>query len=314
MSKKNWIMVKRGLSEDPKHRETMGEAVWAYLHMIDHADFETGIVHGWTDESVAAEMSMASSRTLRDWRKRLENGNYISCRRTQHGFDITILKWVNPHSYSGRVFNTPTGGQAQNNQSDIHMSVSDVQIDTQIDTQISSENVSSSYSPIPIPPPMGGLTEKELQQANDKVDFMISSQRKFKYTNRDKIPVPYLDFADVYNELTGQEPTKRIIQDWLMTFSEWQNENLAVNDIREAYRYANRPEGGFIVARPGSLTNTAVAFRSKRLSRRTVFETKADETKETLRAIDEARSKAVPMPDFVREKFGKLIKKMEISE
>ena len=42
MTKKHWISVKRGLSEDPKHRQAMGEAVWLFLHIIDagsHQEF-----------------------------------------------------------------------------------------------------------------------------------------------------------------------------------------------------------------------------------------------------------------------------------
>ena len=147
---------------------------------------------------------------------------------------------------------------------------------------------------------------------------MIDSQKKFKYSNRDKIPEAYLEYADTYNQLTGQEPTKRVIQDWLMAFSEWQGEGLITSDIKEAYQYANRPEGGFIVARPGSLTNTAVAFRSKRLSKKRVLEEKDNKTAEIIREFDEYRKTAVPQPDYLRQqvkaKLGGLAKKLEISK
>ena len=112
----------------------------------------------------------------------------------------------------------------------------------------------------------GGLTEKEVQQANAQVDAMIANSRKVKYLNRDKIPEPYLVFADLYNELTKQEPTKRSIQEWFMTFEEWKAERLQPEHIRAAWQYANRPEGGFPVGRPGALTNTAVAMKSKSLA------------------------------------------------
>jgi hypothetical protein len=113
------------------------------------------------------------------------------------------------------------------------------------------------------PPNAGGLTELEHAQANAQVDAMIANSRKKTYANRDKIPEPYLAYSDCYNRLTGQEPTKRVISQWLMEFSLWQAEGLSVNNIEAAYKHAMRPEGGFLVARPGSLTNTAVAMKSK---------------------------------------------------
>lgn len=109
----------------------------------------------------------------------------------------------------------------------------------------------------------GGLSKKELEQANRQVTDMIAHSRKKTYQNRDKIPEPYLAFADLYHELTGQEPTKRAIFDWFATFEDWKQEGLEFQHIRAAWEYANRPEGGFAVGRPGALTNTAVAMKSK---------------------------------------------------
>lgn len=114
-----------------------------------------------------------------------------------------------------------------------------------------------------------GLSEKELKQANDKVTAILENEKKVKYQNRDKLPEPYLRFADLYHELTGQEPTKRIIQEWMLTFEEWKQEGLQPEHIRAAYQHATRPEGGFLVGRPGSLTNTAVAMKSKTSSKAT---------------------------------------------
>ena len=131
MSKKNWISVKRGLSEDPKHREAMGEAVWLYLHIVDAADWEKGIVYDWRDVDIANDMSM-NQRTVRDWRDRLVEKGYITCQRRQHSLDIVIHNWTDPRSYSGKVLNKP--------QIDTQMSVSENEIDTQIDTQIDTES------------------------------------------------------------------------------------------------------------------------------------------------------------------------------
>jgi hypothetical protein len=108
-----------------------------------------------------------------------------------------------------------------------------------------------------------GLSEKELGQANAQVTAMIEASKKVKYENRDKIPEPLLAFSDVYVELTGQKPSKRVLMDWIATFHDWIGEGLQPKDIRVAYQHATRPDGGFLVGRPGSLTNTAVALKSK---------------------------------------------------
>lgn len=116
--------------------------------------------------------------------------------------------------------------------------------------------------------------KKELEEtkaeANKTVDYILETSRKVKYQNRDKLPEPYLPFADLYNQLTGQEPTKRVIMDWMQTFEEWKQEGLSPDHIRAAYQHATRPEGGFLVGRPGSLTNTAVAMKSKNFISRAV--------------------------------------------
>src|SRR5271157_2844348 len=117
MARKTWIFIKRGLSEDPKHRDKMGMAVWVFMHMIDHADFETGMVYDWKDEEIAAEMTMPV-RTIREWRQRLEEQGYVTTTRKQYGLDITILKWINPRSYAGKVLNTPIYGKAPSEQID----------------------------------------------------------------------------------------------------------------------------------------------------------------------------------------------------
>ena len=122
MSKKNWISVKRGLSEDPKHREAMGEALWLYLHIIDAADWELGIVYDWRDLDIANDMSL-SQRTVRDWRQRLQDAGYIKCEQRQHSLDIIIHNWTDPRSYSGKVLNKKQG--------DTDMSPSEIQGDTQ---------------------------------------------------------------------------------------------------------------------------------------------------------------------------------------
>jgi hypothetical protein len=149
MAKKHWIYVKRGLSEDPKHREAMGMSVWCYMHILDRADWETGIVHGWKDEDEAADMSV-SPHTLRDWRQKLEAEGYIRCRQIQHGLEITILRWVNPRDYSSKVLNTATGGGYSESQGDAEPSPSaqgDTQGDTHGDTEGDTQADHSDVTP-----------------------------------------------------------------------------------------------------------------------------------------------------------------------
>jgi hypothetical protein len=109
----------------------------------------------------------------------------------------------------------------------------------------------------------GGLTDKEFEQANAQVTAMIENSRKVTYANRDKIPPALLEYCDLYFDLTGQQPTKRVLFQWLGDFNDWISEGLQEKDIRAAYKHATRPDGGFLVGRPGSLTNTAVALKSK---------------------------------------------------
>ena len=259
MAKKHWIYIKRGLSEDPKHRAKMSECVWLYMHIIDRADWETGIAFEWKDKQEAIDMGM-NVDTLRAQRRKLEELDYIRCKQKQHDQDIYIMEWKNPRDYGAEVKNPRNEGMAETPPSDFQGgSQGGSQVPSQVRTPtLSSESKSSSLR--------GGLTEKEVQQANAQVDAMISNSRKVKYLNRDKIPEPYLMFADLYNELTKQEPTKRSIQEWFMTFEEWKAERLQPEHIRAAWQYANRPEGGFPVGRPGALTNTAVAMKSKSLA------------------------------------------------
>jgi hypothetical protein len=148
MAKKHWIYIKRGLSEDPKHRAAMGECVWLFMHIIDRADWETGIAYDWKDDEEAAAMGM-NAFTLRDQRQKLQRLDYIHCTQKQHGQDITILEWVNPRDYSSGVKNrrneltTPEPeiqGKPEPSPSDPQgkpePSPSDFQGNTQDDTQV----------------------------------------------------------------------------------------------------------------------------------------------------------------------------------
>jgi hypothetical protein len=311
MAKKHWIYIKRGLSEDSKHRAAMGECVWLYMHIIDRADWETGIAYDWKDEAEAADMGMPV-RTLREQRRKLDELDYITCIQRQYSQDIVIKRWIDPRNYSGKVLN----------QGDIPMEPrkseqDDTQGDSQGYTQGSSQDVTpTSNSKSKSSSEGSGLSEKDIQQVNAKVDAMIANSKKVKYQNRDKIPEPYLPFADLYNELTKQEPTKRVIFDWLGAFEDWKQEGLQPEHIRAAWAYANRPEGGFPVGRPGSLTNTAVAMKSKALTQAAAKPAiDASAVVATMDMIDEKYSNKeyVPPPAWVAEKMAEIARKRGVA-
>jgi hypothetical protein len=162
------------------------------------------------------------------------------------------------------------------------------------------------------------LTDKELEQANAKVSDMIASAKKIKYLNREKIPQPYIDFCDAYVDACGkdndgmpnQEPTKAQIFDWMSTFEEWTQARLTPDHIREAYTYATRPDGGFPVGRPGALTKTAIAMKSKHGTGKVW--TPIPSVTETTKRIEQPEEKYVPMPDSARQALKNLVSKKEI--
>jgi hypothetical protein len=115
-----------------------------------------------------------------------------------------------------------------------------------------------------------------------------------------------LMYADAYYSLTGQEPIKRVIHDWLMTFADWASEGIRPEHVRQAHKDSI---GHFPVVRPGSLTNTAAALKAKgRIATSTV----RDELRETWlrnKQRDDEKKRAVRMPDKIRSRlnahFGK---------
>ena len=115
--KKQWISVKCGLSRDPKHRRQMGKSVWTFLHMLDLADWETGIVYDWKDENAAEDMGI-DIRVLREDRRKLDEEGYITCKQKQYGQDIYIHNWTNPREYSGEVRNVKEQGGKKSPPSD----------------------------------------------------------------------------------------------------------------------------------------------------------------------------------------------------
>ena len=106
--KKTWVKIKRGLFE-PKHRLALGKDVWLYMHIIDRANWDTGSVLEWVDQSEADKLEMPI-RTLRQQRKNLEDAGYITSIQKQHHQEIVIHNWTNPRKYDGKVANRKAQG------------------------------------------------------------------------------------------------------------------------------------------------------------------------------------------------------------
>lgn len=105
------------------------------------------------------------------------------------------------------------------------------------------------------------LTASDIAEVNSFTDAILDNARKAKYPHREKFPEVLTGYADIYVELTGQEPRKPVITDWLETFHEWQGMNLRAGDLRAAHEKLT--SSGIVVTRPGSLTKTAYALKSQ---------------------------------------------------
>lgn len=130
--KKTWLKVKRGLLT-PEHIDKLGPRVWLYLYMLDLADWDTGTIHQWTDRA-AGEALGIPSRTVKDQRERLAADGYITTERAFQHSRVTILKWVNPREYSGKVYNLPDVAVLDELHRDTQVSGSRTDAETNADT------------------------------------------------------------------------------------------------------------------------------------------------------------------------------------
>jgi hypothetical protein len=153
------------------------------------------------------------------------------------------------------------------------------------------------------PSSRGGLSQAQQDQANAQVTAMIANGSKATYPNRDRIPEPYLSYADTYHDLTGQEPIPRVLRDWLATFAEWASEGIQPEHLRRAHKESlNR----FMVLRPGSLTNMAAAFKAKERLRKDKPRDEVHQTRLLIEEMDRARARARPMPPETRERLDRV--------
>lgn len=228
MAKKHWIYIKRGLSEDPKHRAAMGECIWLYMHIIDRADWETGIAYNWKDREEAADMGM-NFETLRDQRQKLEKLDYIRCSQKQRGQDIAIMEWRNPREYASDVKNPRIQGV-------VETSPSEFQGDPHGDPHVSSQTVT---------PTLDSESEslREISdEANKTVDAILDQARKSEQQNkakswklRDKFNFNehVLALADKCVQRFG-EPSKKDVTMWVIEIGSWVDAGSRVSDWTRA--------------------------------------------------------------------------------
>jgi hypothetical protein len=238
--KKNWIYIKRGLSENPKHRSQMGECIWLYMHIIDRADWEQGIAYDWKDEQEAADMSMPV-RTLREQRRKLDDLGYISCIQLRHSQNIIIRKWVNPRDYSGKVMNDLAELVEGDVETEPKTIDGDIQGDTKGDTKGSSQDVTptSNSKSKSLSVKKGNLLDgmmfygkQALEQGTDKVEEIIQTLERGLKVN-------------ITRSTNNQQVAKRIIKDgrpldqwlsWVMT-DEWRAAHLYLYaDLEKVWR------------------------------------------------------------------------------
>ena len=185
MAKKHWIYIKRGLSEDPKHRAQMGECVWLYMHIIDRADWETGVAYDWKDRQEAVEMGI-NFETLRDQRQKLEKMDYIRCNQKQRGQDIRIMEWKNPRDYSSEVKNPRIQG-------DLEASPSEFQGDPHGDPQVSSQPVTHSLDSKIKDPDSTGKNIFQIYQ--DNIGMLTPMNSEILKDIEDEYPVGWFEDA-----------------------------------------------------------------------------------------------------------------------
>lgn len=242
MAKKHWIYIKRGLSEDPKHRAKMGECIWLYMHIIDRADWETGIAYGWKDEQEAADMSMPV-RTLREQRRKLDELEYISCKQNRHDQDIIIKRWIDPRNYSGSVLNVgdglmePTENEGDIKgynegyiKGDIKGSSQDVTPTSSSKAKPSSKSKKEKKAATPQPPEIQLFREvvKHYPKTAQR-DLVIDSIQKISSRlGRDCFAADLVPFWSAWAKVSGNE--------WSLVWLDW-----AVSG-----QVPQRPQGGFV--------------------------------------------------------------------
>jgi hypothetical protein len=108
------------------------------------------------------------------------------------------------------------------------------------------------------------LSEQDIQFANKKVDAILGLAKKStKYwKGRELFRDNHVAFADWWHNQTNQVCMKRSIGSWQKAFLAWQNENLSIEHLQEAYNQDIIWRKVF--TDPNELTKKAVAIKALR--------------------------------------------------
>src|SRR5438128_1159639 len=93
-TEKNWWgPIWRGLVSDGegKHMKIMGNALWLFVYLVIHADWQTGRLYR-KQATIATDMGI-KLRTVCFWLTVLRKGGYIKVHSTGRASEIEIQKW-----------------------------------------------------------------------------------------------------------------------------------------------------------------------------------------------------------------------------
>ena len=164
---------------------------------------------------------------------------------------------------------------------------------------------------------MRGEYKAVVDAANKKVDAILEfekqAQGRVNYTGREMLPEPIRELMDVWVEASGIKPLKRELSGWLMVGQEWLDLHVQAKDIRGALEYA---KGKYAIMEPASLTKTIRSLKAGMLKledgRSPAIDHDAIEATRLAREEREAAHNFSPMPDYVRERLGKLKTQLEV--
>lgn len=263
--KKHWISIKRGLSEDPKHRSQMGECIWLFMHIIDRADWETGIAYDWKDAVEAKEMSMPLP-SLRHQRRKLEDAGYITCKQGQQKQDIIIHEWVDPRNYSGKIINSrkeeKVDGDHKLSPSKVHgdhhgYNHGDNHVDSQVITPTSDSTSTLTSEQL----------EKITKAADKELDFLLKQNQLSAGRSWTKLPEIYHPFGRAVCGSTGLEYSKKNFHEWVSTFEDWMAQRCQPEDVVKAMEQVNSEGKASWISSPRSLTHWVIGQKTARLTR-----------------------------------------------
>jgi hypothetical protein len=82
------------------------------------------------------------------------------------------------------------------------------------------------------------------------------------YPCRERIPEPLLHYADWFVSETGIQPDRKVINGWIKEFTYWQDKELEVIDLENAYSKSGN-NNNFMVTSPFSLSGVAIAMKAR---------------------------------------------------